>query len=132
MKSAAITGIVAKIVSPRRRTTIPHPPCEAYWISTKNSPPSARLRKYRHATSHEKKNCLGFEDPAMAQATAPSTAQATPAAGMRFHGCPGGIVTCSGRSATTRSGIISGLQQLDAARAEGLQQRSIGRRIEPR
>ena len=37
----------------------------------------------------------------------PAGRQTAPMTGMRFHGCPGGIVACSGRSATrSRSGII--------------------------
>src|SRR6185295_9909920 len=75
-------------------------PCAAYWISTKKSPPSARLRKNRNETSHEKKNCFGFDAPSKAQAAAPSTAHPAPMTGMRFHECPGGIVACSGRNAT--------------------------------
>ena len=60
----------------------------------------ARLRKNRNDTSHEKKNCFGFAAPRIAQATAPNTATAPAMSGMRFHACPGGIVACSGRSAT--------------------------------
>ena len=102
-----MTGSVAKIVSPIRRSTIPHPPWDAYWISTKKSAPRARLRKNRNETSHEKRNCFGFAAPRTAQTTAPSRAQAAPMTGARFHECPGGIVACSGRSATrSRSGII--------------------------
>ena len=37
----------------------------------------------------------------------PAGRTTAPMTGMRFHGCPGGIVACSGRSATrSRSGII--------------------------
>ena len=56
--------------------------------------------KNRNDTSHEKKNCFGFAGPRIAQATAPSRAMTPAMTGMRFHECPGGIVTCSGRSAT--------------------------------
>ncbi len=56
--------------------------------------------KNRNDTSHEKKNCFGFPGPRIAQATAPSRATTPAISGMRFHECPGGIVTCSGRSAT--------------------------------
>src|SRR3970282_1139938 len=64
-------------------------------------------KKSRTTRSHEKKNCFGFAAPRIAQAAAPSRAQTAPMTGMRFHGCPGGIVTCSGRSATrSRSEII--------------------------
>ena len=99
-KRAAITGSVAKVVSPIRRSTTPHPPWDAYWISTKKSAPSARLRKNRNDTSHEKKNCFGFAAPRIAHATAPSRAQTAPITGMRFHECPGGIVACWGESAS--------------------------------
>ena len=52
--------------------------------------------------------------------------------GMRFHGCPGGIVACSGRSADAIAfGDHSGLQELDASCAQRLQQLPGGRRIEP-
>ena len=71
--------------------------------------------------------------PRIAQATAPSRAHAAPMAGRRFHECPGGIVACSGRSATrSRSDDHSGLQELDASCAQRLQQLPGGRRIEPR
>src|SRR5687768_8003915 len=87
-----MTGIVVKTVSPIRRTTIPHDPWDAYWIRTTKSPPSARLRKNRNDTSHEKKNCFGLPIPRIAQATAPITARTAPISGRRFHECPGGIV----------------------------------------
>ena len=107
MKRAAITGSIAKVVSPIRRSTIPHPPWAAYWISTKKSAPRARLRKNRNDTSHEKKNCFGFAAPRIAQATIPTRAATAPMTGKRFHECPGGMVDASGRTATRlRSGII--------------------------
>src|SRR4029078_9057461 len=95
-KRRAIAGIVVKIVSPIRRTTIPHDPCAAYWISTKKSPPSAELRKNRNETSHEKKNrhtpspkkktCAGLPPPRIAQPAAPTSAQPAPIIGRRFQG----------------------------------------------
>ena len=121
-----------KIVSPIRRSTIPHPPWAAYWISTKKSAPRARLKKNRNDTSHEKKNCLGFAAPRIAQATTPSRAQTAAMTGMRFHEVPR---RDRGLLGPQRYAIVfgdhSGLQELDASCAQGLQQRPGGRRIEP-
>ena len=114
---------MAKIVSPIRRSTIPHPPWAAYWISTKKSAPRARLRKNRNDTSHEKKNCFGFAGPRIAQATAPSRAtdgandrKAVPRVPRRDRGLLG-----PQRYAIAFVGH-SGLQELDASCAQGLQQ----------
>src|SRR5262249_39299564 len=101
--------MVAKTVSQIRRTTIPHPPWQAYMNSVKKSAPRARLRKNRYAMSHEKKNCFGFPGPRIAQPTTPSSAHAAPIIGMRFQECPGGIVASSfeiiqdSRSSTLRA-----------------------------
>jgi hypothetical protein len=93
-------GSVAKTVSPIPSQHDPHPPCAAYWISTKKSAPRARLRKNRNETSHEKKNCFGFPRPSRAQAPRPARRDDRANHRDAVPRMPGGNRDRSGRSAT--------------------------------
>jgi hypothetical protein len=97
----AITGIMAKVVSPDPAQH--DPPSSLGRVLNQHEEQRAKRERHEEQERHEPREEELFgvrRSQKSRRPRLPAGRSRAPTSGSRFHGCPGGIAACSGRSAT--------------------------------